>query len=182
MTRPEKAGLPALLVLLILLFPWGISAGPAGKVWWGGFSLGNLGWTSGTDTGEIGQVSLYIDPLQGNFLSPSLYLDMGAPLFPPAPDRFSWGGRLFVTLFTWKDHPGARFLDQRNWYSPAAAAGITIPGSDPGALQYLGEIHPWRIRTGDGTYSFFPLVVAWDGDFRYTRWGIRLFEFSYFLF
>ncbi len=88
--RSKKAGLPALILLVLMFLPWGLSARPAGTVWWGGFSLGNLGWHSGTETGELGQVSLYLDPLQRDFLNPSLYLDIGAPLFPPAPDRFSW--------------------------------------------------------------------------------------------
>jgi hypothetical protein len=178
----KKAGLSALTILVVLLLPIVISARPVGKVWWGGFSLGNLGWNSGGETGEMGQVSLYLDPLQGDFLSPSLYLDAGVPLFPPALDQFSWGGRLVVTLFTWKNHPGALFFDQKNWYSPALSAGITMSGTGAEEPQYLGEIHLARIRTGDGTYSFFPLVFALDRDFQYIRWGVRIFEFSYFLF
>lgn len=169
------------LILLCLLFF--AMAGPVtAEPWIGGFSLGNFGWNSGEILGEGGQISLFIDPLQWNTLNPSFYLDLSVPVFPFVPEEVSWGGRFFLSLFTWKDHPLGGFIGQVNWYSPAMAAGIEGPLNFGSPRMYLLEIHPFRIRTGDGVYSFFAGVAVFDDGLNLEKRGIRPFQFSYFMY
>ncbi|OHD25812.1 MAG: hypothetical protein A2Y38_04975 [Spirochaetes bacterium GWB1_59_5] len=128
-------------------------------------------------------MGVFLDPFQRPFLNPSASMRMIIPLFPLDTGRSMVAVGLDLDLMSFRNHPLRSIMAQTSALSPALAAAWSFRLQD-GFLHgdlYL-TAHLLRLRTGDASYSLLsPELILGDG-FTLSGWGLRLYDFSFFLF
>lgn len=157
---------------------------PATPVWKGGFSLAASGYSSECDfaRAEYVDLALFIDPWQTKFLSPSFHLDLSIPALPFSPDKTLLGTHIGVRLFVKEKHIFKALMTENHFFAPSLDAGLLFSPVADGGLKYRITIYPLKFYSGDGHYTFFAFSWITNTDFQYQGWGIKLFEFSLYLF
>ena len=169
---------------MLFLSPVPASASPRSP-WIGGIVASTRGFSedSGHPPGEYLDLGLFLDPFQFGFLNPSASLRLVLPLFPFGPERSMAAFGIDLDLVSLRFHSLRGLLDQASALSPGLAASWTF-GLPEGIL--AGELiltaRVLRLKTGDARYSFLsPELILGEG-FAVSGWGLRLFDFAYFMF
>lgn len=186
MSKLHMGPIRATLILFTLLSLFSFTAAAAPLLpWSGGFVTSTRGFSesSGQPPGEYLDLGVFLDPFQRPFLNPSASVRMVIPLFPLDTGRSMVAVGLDLDLMSFRNHPLRSIMAQSSALSPALAAAWSFRLQD-GLLHgdlYLAA-HLLRLRTGDASYSLLsPELILGDG-FTVTGWGLRLYDFSFFLF
>jgi len=153
--------------------------------WIGGSVVSARGFSesTGMPAGEYCDLGLFVEPFRLGFLNPSASVRFLTPLFPFRPGSSMVGLGLDVDLFSLRNHPLGGIMAQESALGPALAVSWAFEpsrGLAPGILCVTA--HVLRLRTGDARYSLLSPELVFEGGRELTGWGLRLFEFSYFLF
>jgi hypothetical protein len=179
---PVRAAL--LLCLLLVFFSFTAAAAPR-LPWTGGFVTSTRGFSGSSEhlPGEYLDLGVFLDPFQRSFLNPSASMRMVLPLFPLDTGRAMVALGLDLDLLSFRNHPLRSITAQTSALSPALAAAWSFRIRDGflGGDLYL-TAHLLRLRTGDASYSFLSPELILDAGFTMTGWGLRLYDFSFFLF
>ncbi len=184
MSMPQPKPVRTILFLCLLFFSFTASAAPR-LPWTGGFVTSTRGFSASSEhlPGEYLDLGIFLDPFQRSFLNPSASMRMVLPLFPLDTGRAMVALGLDLDLLSFRNHPLRSITAQASALSPALAASWSFRIQD-GFLDgdlYL-TAHILRLRTGDASYSLLSPELILDAGFNLTGWGLRLYDFSFFLF
>jgi hypothetical protein len=169
-------------LLLFALSP--VRAGPRSP-WTGGIVASTRGFSvdSAYLPGEYMDLGVFLDPFQLPVMNPSASVRWVLPLFPFAAERSLVSLSLELDLVLIRSHPLRGLLAQASALAPSlGVAWLWNPrlGQFEGGLQLTANL--LRLRTGDARYAFMSPELLFDGEYAYAGWGLRLFDFSYFMF
>jgi hypothetical protein len=174
----------ALAAFMLLTAFTAAAAGPR-TPWTGGIVASTRGFSEDSAflPGEYMDLGLFLDPFQLQAMNPSASLRWVLPLFPFDAHRslVSLGVELDLVLI--RHHPLRVLLAQASAMAPSlGAAWLWNPrlGQFEGGVQLTANL--LRLRTGDARYAFLSPELLLDGEFSVSGWGLRLFDFSYFMF
>jgi len=141
-----------------------------------GFSVPGL-----TDEGEYVNLGVGIDPFQTDGASCAFGLHWLFPFNPFDIAASRIGFSVDLTIGRFFRHPlGALFVRKVSLAPMIGLAGYVQPAS-PGSPMLLVSCQPLRFFSGDGYYSAAAVDIAFDANLQYRGWGLRLFDFTYFI-
>ncbi len=133
--------------------------------------------------GEYFDLGLFVEPFRLKFLNPSASVRSLIPVFPFRPGSSMVELGVDIDLFSLRNHPLKGIMRQESALGPALAASWAFEpfrGISSGTLCLTA--HVLRLRTGDARYNLLSPELLFDSGLDLSGWGLRLFEFSYFLF
>lgn|GEM_PF-3177753 len=153
--------------------------------WLGGSVVSVRGFSedSGLPAGEYFDLGLFVEPFRLKFLNPSASVRSLIPQFPFRPGSSMIEFGVDIDLFSLRDHPLKGIMRQESALGPALAASWAFePSRGIAAGTLCLTAHALRLRTGDARYNLLSPELLLDSGLNPSGWGLRLFEFSYFLF
>jgi len=153
--------------------------------WLGGSVVAVRGFSesTGMPAGEYSDLGLFVEPFRLVFLNPSASVRWLTPVFPFRPGSSMVEFGVDIDLFGFRNHPLKGIMQQESALGPALAASWAFEpfrGISSGTLCLTA--HALRLRTGDARYNLLSPELLFDSGLDLSGWGLRLFEFSYFLF
>jgi hypothetical protein len=169
--------------------PLAAEASTPPRAWTVGLALGSEGFGGKINlpSGERLSLTVMADPLDLDFLDPSIGAGLSLALFPWRSAANLFETRMDLRLFTLRRHPLDSYYDGRSLYAPALSASLYLPfDSALPALASLG-IRPFLFKTGDGLYSFLavsalcPLPELPRALF-HAGFSVEIIDFTHFYF
>lgn len=173
-----------MIAAMLFLSAASVSAKPYSP-WLGGSVVSTRGFSddSGFPAGEYANLGLFIDPFQHGFLNPSASIRWLTSLFPFHPETSMIEFGVDIDLFSFRNHPLKGIMYQNSALGPALAASWAFsPSQGIASGDLFLTVHILRLRTGDARYNLLSPELLLRGGHELAGWGLRLFEFSYFLF
>jgi hypothetical protein len=173
-----------LLLLLSLFFPVSESCAlGADKPWFGGLYAGFCGFSeqTGLAAAEYLSAGLFAEPLNISVLNPALFLGILVPLSPANSGgmHVQVGGELTIV-----DLP-VSFLKNRFYIASCWSPGVgaqCLFAFDHRTSSFSVLIAPFRVRVGDGVFSFGSIELFIAEGTGLQGWGFTLFKAALFLF
>jgi hypothetical protein len=147
------------------------------------YSVSLCGYASpGFSSAEYAEFSASVASARTAPAAIALSMRFSLPLNP-----FSLAGSLAglsvdLTPFKLLSHPFAWMSPRQTALAPLISFAAMAPVADLKDLWYVATLSPLRLYSGDGYFAAGALELVLSGDFAVRGWGIRLLEFSYFVF
>jgi|GEM_PF-6712382 len=174
----------AILILLVFAFGFSYPLQAAGQqIPAAGYSVSGRGYVlPKVSSLEHGAVDFIWNPSRG-----ALTFRAGASV--PAGDRWFAdavvAAGLDITLFRAEEHIFRKWISHESRYAPAFGGGVTCALSESPSWYLSADIQPLRFEVGGGVIALLSPSIYWDPTyekpFTPTGWGIRLFDFGFFV-
>lgn len=170
--------LSILLLMVTILFPL-----PGAQVWTGGYRYGLAGYDGlePFSSAEYLELGLFIEPFNWRVLNPRMALSAQIPLVPPSEEPLWLNLQVEVPLFTIKDNPLDKMLRHESDCIPALQVEVLFSPWDSSKIFIILAAKPFSWFFGDKTATLLSPRIYWSPSSETFGWGLRLFEFSQFL-
>ena len=171
------------LLIILLLMVTTLAPLPGAPVWSGGYRYGLAGYDGlqPFSSAEYLEVGLFMEPFDWSMLNPRIALGAQIPLVPLSQELVWLNLQLEFPLVTIKDNLLDKLLRHESDFIPSLQVEALFSPWDGLPVFVVLAAKPFSWFFGDKTVTLLSPRMYWNPLSEQLGWGLRLFEFSQFL-